>query len=261
MLTAAYDASAMFWPTGVLRSAASRGGSLLPEPSTIQAQWPFQLLTPHDVEALASQAPSSAAPGSNAGGFASQSIRFSNDASRWQIDYADLTLTRVVGEGAFGKVYLGRWQETDVAIKVLTSLSALGLPSGGNAGSSEAAEAIKTLEREVGLMVGMRHPNVILFMGLCPEPPCVVTEYCSRGSLYDLLQAAKADPSLAGQLDWSRRLGLALDAAKGMLYLHSHKPPIIHRDLKVRSSMRSLSELFLKSSFFFILLTEPQPAG
>jgi hypothetical protein len=26
--------------------------------------------------------------------------------------------------------------------------------------------------------------------------------------------------------------GQALDAAKGMLYLHSHSPPILHRDLK-----------------------------
>lgn len=229
MLTAAYDASAMFWPTTALRTVASGGGSLLPEPSMIQEQWPFAMLTPHAVESLAAQVQNNIAPGP--GAFASQSIHFSNDASQWQIDYFDLKMTRVVGEGAFGKVYLGRWHETDVAIKVLTSLSALGLP-GGDASSKEATEAIRTLEREVGLMVGMRHPNVILFMGLCPEPPCVVTEYCSRGSLYDVLQAAKTDPSLARQLDWSRRLGLALDAAKGMLYLHSHKPPIIHRDLK-----------------------------
>ena len=29
-----------------------------------------------------------------------------------------------------------------------------------------------------------------------------------------------------------RRLRLLLDAAKGMLYLHSRQPPVLHRDLK-----------------------------
>jgi len=39
-------------------------------------------------------------------------------------------------------------------------------------------------------------------------------------------------------LTWRRRLNMALDAAKGMLYLHSRKPPIIHRDLKSPNLVR-----------------------
>lgn len=35
------------------------------------------------------------------------------------------------------------------------------------------------------------------------------------------------------ELDWSRRLKIALDSAKGLAYLHDHaNPPIIHRDVK-----------------------------
>lgn len=35
------------------------------------------------------------------------------------------------------------------------------------------------------------------------------------------------------QLDWSRRLKIALDSARGLAYLHDHAdPPIIHRDVK-----------------------------
>ena len=60
-----------------------------------------------------------------------------------------------------------------------------------------------------------------------------MTEYCSRGSLTAVLRAARLDPAAAAGLTWSRRLGMALDAAKGMLYLHTRSPAIIHRDLKV----------------------------
>ena len=37
---------------------------------------------------------------------------------------------------------------------------------------------------------------------------------------------------MAFELDWRRRLKLALDAAKGMHYLHTRQPPVLHRDLK-----------------------------
>lgn len=63
-------------------------------------------------------------------------------------------------------------------------------------------------------MSAIRHPNVVLFMGLCLEPPCIVTEFCARGSLYDVLKKARSTPAFAQQLDWSRRLSMALDAAK-----------------------------------------------
>lgn len=43
---------------------------------------------------------------------------------------------------------------------------------------------------------------------------------------------ARADTRFAQQLTWMRRLQMAIDGATGMLHLHSHRPPIIHRDLK-----------------------------
>ena len=82
------------------------------------------------------------------------------------------------------------------------------------------------------MMAALRHPNVVGFLGVCMGPPCIVTEYCSRGSLTDVLRGGKSSPAKAALLDWTRRLNMALDAAKGMLYLHAHAPPIIHRDLK-----------------------------
>ena len=42
---------------------------------------------------------------------------------------------------------------------------------------------------------------------------------------------------MAAELTWSRRLSMALDAARGMLYLHSRQPAILHRDLKARDGV------------------------
>lgn len=59
---------------------------------------------------------------------------------------------------------------------------------------------------------------------------CIITEYLNQGSLADILHGPNAiDPEI-----WSYELLLscALQAARGMLYLHSHHPPVCHRDLK-----------------------------
>jgi len=64
-------------------------------------------------------------------------------------------------------------------------------------------------------------------MGICTDPPCLVTEFCAKGSLANCVRAARSDASVAAQLTWRRRLTMALDAARGLLYLHSRG--IVHR--------------------------------
>lgn len=46
------------------------------------------------------------------------------------------------------------------------------------------------------------------FMGLCLNPPTLVSEYCPRGALFDILQQARTTPAVARQLDWRKRLSL-----------------------------------------------------
>ena len=70
------------------------------------------------------------------------------------------------------------------------------------------------------MMAAMRHPNVVMYLGVCLDPPLVLTEYCARGSLNDVLKRGLHSPAFAAQLDWPKRLNMALDAAKGMNYLH-----------------------------------------
>lgn len=81
-------------------------------------------------------------------------------------------------------------------------------------------------------MATMRHQNVVAFLGTCYPPPCIITEFCAMGSLDTVLRRAKTDPAFARELPWNRRLGIAVDAAKGMHFLHTCTPPILHRDFK-----------------------------
>ncbi|KAL4431452.1 hypothetical protein ABPG75_006708 [Micractinium tetrahymenae] len=161
------------------------------------------------------------------------------DLTPWLISYGDLDIQRPLGEGSFGRVLLAKWRETLVAAKVLltagdaaTAAAAAAASSSDSSAVSLSSPTIEALQKEAGLMAALRHPNVVQFIGVCISPPAVVTEFCSRGSLLDVLRLARASEQAAAALTWVRRLSMALDAAKGMLYLHAHSPPVIHRDLK-----------------------------
>jgi len=152
------------------------------------------------------------------------------DVKLWTVVFKDLQMERQIGEGSFGRVYLAKWNETLVAVKILISMS-----SGHTSDDSHMTASnpvLVSLAKETNMMAALRHPNVVGFLGVCMDPPSIITEYCARGSLTDVLRGSKASPAKASLLDWARRLNMILDAAKGMLYLHNHSPPIIHRDLK-----------------------------
>ena len=157
------------------------------------------------------------------------------------VRYGEMEIQNQIGEGSFGKVYLARWREITVAVKKLSgsvganpSLDEEFKPDhpGPDAADRRGHPIYESLQKEAAMMASLRHPAIVMYLGVCLDPPCVVTEFCARGSLSDVLKRANTSAALAQTLDWARRLNMALDAAKGMLYLHSCTPPIIHRDLK-----------------------------
>jgi len=155
--------------------------------------------------------------------------------AQYQVDFERLNFIRPIGSGSFGRVYLAMWQETPVAVKIL-------LDRGRDFATMTAAQVmtiaspvLKELNREAGLMASLRHSNIVQFMGVCTTPPAIITEYCSAGSLRDVLSAAMTTPGVANQLLWSCRINMAIDAAQGMAYLHNHTPQVVHRDLKANN--------------------------
>ncbi|XP_057739406.1 U-box domain-containing protein 35-like [Arachis stenosperma] len=119
-----------------------------------------------------------------------------------------------IGEGGYGPVYKCCLDHTPVAVKVLRP---------------DAAQGRAQFQREVEILSCIRHPNMVLLLGACPEYGCLVYEYLSQGSLEDRLFRRGNTPSLS----WQIRFKIAAEIGTGLLFLHQTKPePLVHRDLK-----------------------------
>ena len=80
-------------------------------------------------------------------------------------------------------------------------------------------------------MSQLRHPHIVQFLGVCYLP----------GSPIPVLLMEKLQTSLDNLLETSPNIPLDVKVhlltgtARGMVYLHSHTPPIAHRDLTARN--------------------------
>ncbi|KAL6109862.1 npr1 [Pungitius sinensis] len=70
---------------------------------------------------------------------------------------------------------------------------------------------------ELKHMRDVQNEHLTRFIGACIDPPntCIITEYCPRGSLQDILE----NDSIT--LDWMFKYSLINDIVKGMLFLHN----------------------------------------
>ncbi|XP_061998993.1 U-box domain-containing protein 52-like [Rosa rugosa] len=119
-----------------------------------------------------------------------------------------------IGEGGYGPVYVGELDHTQVAIKALRP---------------DAAQGRSQFQQEIEVLSCIRHPNMVLLLGACPEYGCLIYEYMGNGSLEDRLFRRGNTPVIP----WQLRFRIAAEIATGLLFLHQAKPePFVHRDLK-----------------------------
>lgn len=123
----------------------------------------------------------------------------------------------IIGKGGAGIVYRGSMPNgTDVAIKRL-----IGCGSGRNDRGFSAE--IQTLGK-------IRHRHIVRLLGYVSnrDANLLLYEYMSNGSLGEMLHGSKGS-----HLQWEARYRIAVEAAKGLCYLHHDcSPSIIHRDVK-----------------------------
>ncbi|KAJ7560841.1 hypothetical protein O6H91_03G002000 [Diphasiastrum complanatum] len=126
----------------------------------------------------------------------------------------------VIGHGGFGSVFRGALPDGKLAaIKQLDR--------GGKQGDHE-------FRVEVDMLSRLHSPYLLELIGYCADQDhrLLVYEYMHNGNLQEHLYSdgTCGNPPM---LDWGTRMRIALDAARGLEYLHEFvDPPIIHRDFK-----------------------------
>ena len=129
-----------------------------------------------------------------------------------------ITFSDQLGTGAFGVVYHGTFQATKCAIKKL------------HTNDAKSNLLAKALMDEFHVMSTLRHPNVLLTLGIAED-----SIEGTKGIVMELMEASLADViNLAAFQLYSSWEGsffsIARDAANGMAYIHFNN--MLHRDLK-----------------------------
>ena len=88
-------------------------------------------------------------------------------------------------------------------------------------------ELTRHVKKELKNLRDLKHDNINQFIGACVEPNriCIVSDYCTRGSLKDILNNEEI------KLDHMFVSSLVFDIVRGMIYLHD-SPTGFHGDLK-----------------------------
>ncbi|KAK7310315.1 hypothetical protein RJT34_07755 [Clitoria ternatea] len=130
----------------------------------------------------------------------------------------------LIGEGSYGRVYYATLNSGKaVAVKKLDV--------------SSEPESNNEFLTQVSMVSRLKNDNFVELHGYCVEGNLRVLayEFATMGSLHDILhgrkgvQGAQPGPTL----DWIQRVRIAVDAARGLEYLHEKvQPAIIHRDIR-----------------------------
>jgi serine/threonine protein kinase len=135
------------------------------------------------------------------------------------IVWQDVTAVEAVTSGAFGAISRGMYRGHRVAVK---------RPLLQGDGLRSDALTCAELVNEALLMKSLRHENIVRLYGVIATPTlALVMQYCAGGDLWSFLSARPLS-AVSSVL----RRAIARDVARGMQFMHSQRPAIVHRDLR-----------------------------
>ena len=143
-----------------------------------------------------------------------------------------------IGSGGFKDVYVGKY-------KVSKSRSM-------KVAIADIRDQLTEMDiKELSLLRDLRHENIVRFIGVSiPDDPkicpcMIVSELCSNGDVFDYIRNVPppSDVEIVSACRSTSCFGadrsclwhqfrILLDIARGLEYLHTRKPAIIHRDVK-----------------------------
>uniref|UniRef100_A0A1J3H8G7 non-specific serine/threonine protein kinase n=1 Tax=Noccaea caerulescens TaxID=107243 RepID=A0A1J3H8G7_NOCCA len=143
----------------------------------------------------------------------------------------------VVGEGGFGCVYRGWIDETTLT----PTKSSSGLVIAVKRLNPDGFQGHREWLTEINYLGQLSHPNLVKLIGYCMEDEqrLLAYEFMHKGSLENHLFTNDVQ---CKSLSWGLRIKVALDAAKGLAFLHSDPVKVIYRDFKA-------SNILLDSDF------------
>lgn len=186
--------------------------------------------------------------------YSNQTLITSDD---WEVDCRQLKFASHIGQGAFGKVVTGYYQDQRVAIKLVRDCAPISYK--------------EDLLAEIALMKRLgSHPNIVSMVGACTlvEPICLVMEYVPYGNLQNFLKKCRLEGELTiqagrpeinysimdehggineGVVTPADLLSFARQVAMAMEYLGEKK--YVHRDLAARNVLLGYNKIIKVCDF------------
>jgi len=133
----------------------------------------------------------------------------------------------VLGEGGFGSVFKGWVDETTFA----PARPGTGMVIAVKKLNQDGLQGLQEWQSEINFLGRISHPNLVRLLGYCLEDKelLLVYEFMAKGSLENHLfrKSGSVQP-----ISWGLRLRIAIDAARGLAFLHSSEKQVIYRDFK-----------------------------
>ena len=152
-----------------------------------------------------------------------------NTAQYFRPKPPSLKIREEICRGAYGSVHLGELDGRPVAVKRIHRLL---LEAARGQGDFE--QVMTDFKRECQLLERIDHPHVVKFRGAfydeTTDEPLLVMERMKE-NLREFLERKRNDLSQQKQLE------VCLAIARGLRFLHTHTPPIVHRDLTDKNVM------------------------